>query len=226
MRILIVEDEEEIVSFIKLELEHEGYEAEAATNGKSGLQMALEKDFEMILLDIMLPDLNGLEVLRRLRAHKNTPVILLTARDTVMDKVTGLDAGANDYITKPFHIVELFARIRAIARMTGETTTGVGDILTLGDIVLDSRKRQVTRGGEGISLTKTQFDLLEYMMLNHDIVLTREQLLNAVWGYSYAGDSNIVDVYVRYVRIRLNEPSDSKLIETVRGVGYVFRSQT
>ena len=222
MRVLVIEDEGEIVSFIKLELEHEGHEVETASDGRGGLQTALERDFDMILLDIMLPELNGLEVLRRIRIRKNTPVILLTARDTVMDKVTGLDAGANDYITKPFHIEELFARMRAIARTAGEAKAEAG-ILTLDDIVLDRRKRKVTRAGEDIPLTKTQFDLLEYMMLNCGIVLTREQLLSAVWGYSYVGDSNIVDVYVRYVRIRLGEPSDSKLIETVRGVGYVLR---
>jgi DNA-binding response OmpR family regulator len=223
MRVLIVEDEGEIVSFIKLELEHEGHAVEAASDGRTGLQMALERDFDMILLDVMLPELNGLEVLRRLRTRKNTPVILLTARDALMDKVTGLDAGANDYITKPFHVEELFARMRAIARMAADVNAGEV-ALTLGDIALDRRRRRVTRVGEEIPLTKTQFDLLEYMMLNRDIVLTREQLLSAVWGYSYAGDSNIVDVYVRYLRIRLHEPGDSKLIETVRGVGYVLRS--
>ena len=225
MRILIVEDEDEIVDFLKLELEHEGYEVQAVSDGRVGLQLALDGDLDMILLDIMLPSLNGLEVLRRLRAHKNTPVILLTARDAVIDKVTGLDAGANDYIAKPFHVEELFARMRALAR-SAEGVRQDKDVLSFGDITLNRRTRKVFRAGEEISLTKTQFDLLAYMMLNHDIVLTRDQLLEAVWGYEYGGDSNIVDVYVRYVRIRLNEPGDSKLIETVRGVGYVFRIQS
>lgn len=223
MRVLIVEDEEEIVGFLKLELEHEGFEVSAAADGRVGLQMALEGDYDLILLDIMLPTLNGLEVLRRLRAHKNTPVILLTARDAIVDKVTGLDAGANDYITKPFHVEELFARMRAITRVM-EESHHEKDVLSSGDIMLNRRTRKVFRAGEEVTLTKTQFDLLAYMMCNHDIVLTREQLLGAVWGYEYAGDSNIVDVYVRYVRIRLHEPGDSKLIETVRGVGYVFRN--
>ncbi len=168
----------------------------------------------------MLPGLNGLEVLRRLRgADVKTPVILLTARDSVMDKVAGLDTGANDYVTKPFHIEELLARIRVLTR--GAADDG---LLRNADVTLDRKKRQVTRAGEEIALTKTQFDLLEYFMLNPDVVLTREQLLSAVWGYSYAGDSNVVDVYVRYVR-RLHDPAESGLIESVRGVGYVMRSK-
>lgn len=194
----------------------------AAYDGVSGLQAALDADFDVILLDMMLPGLNGLEVLRRLRAQKQTPVIVVTARDTVMDKVTGLDAGANDYITKPFHVEELLARIRALTRSArGESAS----LLKNGNIELDRKKRLVTRGGSNITLTKTQFDLLEYFLLNLDIVLSREQLLSAVWGYSYAGDSNVVDVYVRYVRNRLGEAGDGKLIESVRGIGYVMRSQ-
>ena len=223
MKILLVEDDMDIVEFVKMELEHEGYIVLIARDGRDGLNQALACDCDLILLDIMLPTLNGLEVLRRLRAHKGTPVILLTARDEVMDKVTGLDAGANDYVTKPFHMEELLARIRVLTREAQRND--VDALLKNADIVLDRKKRLVYKNGNSISLTKTQFDLLEFFLLNQDIVLSREQLLNAVWGYSFLGDSNVVDVYVRYVRNRLNEPADGKLIESVRGIGYVMRSQ-
>lgn len=223
MKILLIEDDADIVEFVKMELEHEGYAVQVARDGRSGLEEALTVDYNLILLDIMLPMLNGLEVLRRLRAHKATPVILLTARDAVMDKVAGLDTGANDYVTKPFHIEELFARIRALTR-AAQRDDGRA-VLKNADVVLDRKKRLVYRNGSPVSLTKTQFDLLEYFLLNLDIVLSREQLLDAVWGYRFAGDSNVVDVYVRYVRNRLHEPAEGKLIESVRGIGYVMRSQ-
>ncbi len=221
MKILLIEDDADIAAFLTMELEHEGYAVSVERDGPNGLQAALAGGAELILLDIMLPGLNGLEVLRRLRgADVKTPVILLTARDSVMDKVAGLDTGANDYVTKPFHIEELLARIRVLTRGTADD-----GLLRNADVTLDRKKRQVTRAGEEIALTKTQFDLLEYFMLNPDIVLTREQLLLAVWGYSYAGDSNVVDVYVRYVRRRLHDPAEGGLIESVRGVGYVMRSK-
>lgn len=223
MKLLLVEDDADIVEFVRMELEHEGYAVQIARDGRSGLDAALSADFDLILLDVMLPRLNGLEVLRRLRAQRETPVILLTARDAVMDKVAGLDAGANDYVTKPFHIEELFARIRASTRSAAKS--GRAQLLKNADVVLDRQKRLVQRSGEAIAMTKTQFDLLEYFLLNLDIVLSRDRLLSAVWGYSYSGDSNVVDVYVRYVRNRLHEPADGKLIESVRGIGYVMRSQ-
>lgn len=223
MKILLIEDDVDIADFVKMELEHEGYAVQTAFDGRTGLDIALAADFGLILLDIMLPGLNGLEVLRRLRLCKQTPVILLTARDTVMDKVAGLDTGANDYVTKPFHIEELFARIRVLARADAKGDNG--SVLKNADIVMDRQKRLVFRGGRHVTLTKTQFDLLEYFLMNLDIVLSREQLLGAVWRYDYAGDSNVVDVYVRYVRNRLGEPADGKLIESVRGIGYVMRSQ-
>lgn len=223
MKILLIEDDVDIADFVKMELEHEGYAVQTAFDGRTGLDIALAADFGLILLDIMLPGLNGLEVLRRLRLCKQTPVILLTARDTVMDKAAGLDTGANDYVTKPFHIEELFARIRVLARAGAKGDNG--SVLKNADIVMDRQKRLVFRGGRHVTLTKTQFDLLEYFLMNLDIVLSREQLLGAVWRYDYAGDSNVVDVYVRYVRNRLGEPADGKLIESVRGIGYVMRSQ-
>ena len=221
MNILLIEDDADIAAFLTMELEHEGYAVSVQRDGPLGLQAALSGGADLILLDIMLPGLNGLEVLRRLRgADLKTPVILLTARDSVMDKVAGLDTGANDYVTKPFHIEELLARIRVLIRAASDD-----GLLRNADVTLDRKRRQVMRSGEEIVLTKTQFDLLEYFMLNTDIVLSRDKLLQAVWGYSYAGDSNVVDVYVRYVRRRLHDPAEGGLIESVRGVGYVMRSK-
>lgn len=227
MRVLIVEDESEIVRFLTLELQHEGYFVESRADGRSGLELALSGGFDLVLLDVMLPELNGIEVLRRLRRESAIPVILITARDAVMEKVNGLDTGANDYITKPFHIEELLARIRMVLRNADPATQGAsGDVLSLGDLTLSLASRQVTRAGEQIELTKTQYDLLEYLLRNRDIVLTRDQILSQVWGYTYAGNSNVVDVYVRYVRNRIRDTDESKIIETVRGIGYVIRDKT
>ena len=227
MRILIVEDEPEIVRFLTLELRHEGYETESCPDGKSGLERALSGGFDLVLLDVMLPQMEGHEVLRRLRRESAVPVILVTARDAVMEKVNGLDLGANDYITKPFHIEELLARIRMVLRSVDSSAQAANtDTLTLGDLRLVTASRQVTRAGELIELTKTQYDLLEYLLRNRDIVLTREQILTHVWGYSYTGNSNVVDVYVRYVRNNIHDTDESRIIETVRGIGYVIRDKT
>ena len=226
MRILIIEDEAEIVRFLKLELQHEGYAVKSCGDGRTGLDAALTESFDLVLLDVMLPELNGVEVLRRLRKEKQTPVIMVTARDAITEKVNGLDLGANDYITKPFHIEELLARIRMVLRTAGTADHASGDAFMVDDLVLRLDSHQVTRGGTLIELTKTQYDLLEYLLRNRDIVLTREQILDAVWGYQYAGDSNIVDVYVRYVRNRIHDTEEPRLIETVRGVGYVIRDKT
>ncbi len=225
MRILIVEDEAEIVRFIKLELEHEGYEIASASDGRTALELALSESFDLILLDVMLPELNGIEVLRRLRREKHTPVIMLTARDTIMDKVTGLDTGANDYMTKPFHIEELLARIRAIMRVNAYEETD-SEVIKIGGLVLDTAQRLAKHDGQTITLTKTQYDLLEYLIRNRNVVLTREQILNKVWGYDYLGDSNVVDVYIRYVRTKIGDTNGERIIETVRGVGYVIREKT
>ena len=227
MRILIVEDEPEIVRFLTLELQHEGYETESCPDGKFGLERALSGGFDLVLLDVMLPQMSGVEVLRRLRQESAVPVIFVTARDAVMEKVNGLDLGANDYITKPFHIEELLARIRMVLRTSDSSAQAVGtDTLTLGDLKIATASRQVTRAGKAIELTKTQYDLLEYLLRNRDIVLTREQILQHVWGYSYTGNSNVVDVYVRYVRNNIHDTDESRIIETVRGIGYVIRDKT
>lgn len=226
MKILIIEDELEITRFLTLELQHEGYSVSSCADGRAGLEQALRERFDLVLLDVMLPELNGIEVLRRLRKESTVPVILVTARDAVMEKVNGLDMGANDYITKPFHIEELLARIRMVLRTNDPAAPSSEASLSVGDLVLTSSSRQVTRAGEHIDLTKTQYDLLEYLLRNRDIVLTRDQILSHVWGYEYAGNSNVVDVYVRYVRNRIHDSDDNRMIETVRGIGYVLRDKT
>lgn len=220
-RILIVEDEAAIARFVELELHHEGYETDKAVDGRSGLELALAGDYALILLDIMLPELSGLEVLRRLRREKDTPVILLTARDTVMDKVSGLDMGADDYITKPFAIEELLARIRTALRKHPVKSTATQ--LTLGPISMDTARRQVHCAGKSVELTTREFDVLRLFLENPEIVLSRETFLSKVWGYDYVGETNVVDVYIRYLRSKLDEACGKSLIHTVRGVGYVLR---
>ena len=221
VKILIVEDEAGIARFLELELTHEGYAVDKAADGRAGLDMALAGGYGLILLDVMLPGLNGLEVLRRLRAESAVPVILLTARDAVMDKVSGLDMGANDYITKPFSIEELLARIRAALR-TG-TAEKRPEALTWGKLALDPARHTVTYGGESIRLTYKEFLLLQTLLENRDIVQTRDALLEKIWGYDFAGETNVVDVYIRYLRQKIDDPFGVKLIHTVRGLGYVIQ---
>ena len=221
-RILIVEDEERIARFVELELIHEGYEVEKASDGRTGLEKMESGEFDLVLLDIMLPGLNGLEVLRRAHKTVDTPVILLTARDTVMDKVTGLDMGADDYITKPFEIEELLARIRVCLRKS-EKRAVVTKVLTCGKLTVDADKHTVSYAGEPVNLTFKEFALLQVLLENKGIVLTRDTLLERVWGYEYMGETNVVDVYVRYLRSKIDDVYDIKLVETVRGVGYVIR---
>ena len=224
-KILLVEDEEKLARFVELELKHEGYAVEKAFDGRTGLDMAESGDYDLLLLDIMLPGLNGLEVLRRLRKTKQTPVIMLTARDAVMDKVTGLDMGADDYVTKPFSIEELLARIRAALRKQSSQKQDSG-LLSCGGLSVDVSRHRVTREGKEIELTGREFSLLQYFMENKTIVLTRDQLLEKVWGYEYMGETNVVDVYVRYLRGKIDDGFDQKLLQTVRGVGYVLRDDT
>ena len=225
-KILIVEDEHQLARFIQLELEHEDYETDVAGDGRQGLSLAESGDFDLVLLDIMLPELNGLEVLRRLRkAENNVPVIMLTARDSVMDKVSGLDMGADDYITKPFAIEELLARIRVTLRQhrPAEEDKAKGDVITFKELSMDTARHTVTCGGKPLELTVKEFGLLQALLENVSIVLTREQLLERVWGYDYFGETNVVDVYIRYLRSKLEEVSETKYIQTVRGVGYVIK---
>ncbi len=222
-RILIVEDEEKIARFVELELKHEGYEVGKALDGRTGLDMAMAEDFDLILLDIMLPQLNGLEVLRRLRQSKQTPVIMLTARDAVMDKVAGLDTGADDYITKPFAIEELLARIRVALKKRGSGSVSSSDVLEIREVRLDRDRHEVTVKGNIVELTNREFELIRVLMENKNIVLDREKLLNEVCGYDYVGETNIIDVYVRYIRTKIDDKFGVKLITTVRGVGYSIK---
>ena len=222
-KILIVEDEEKLARFVELELVHEGYRVDKAMDGRDALEMAERGDYGLILLDVMLPGMSGMELLRRLRRTKQTPVIMVTARDAVMDKVTGLDMGADDYITKPFEIEELLARIRAALRKRAPATAAGEGLLVSGKLTLDPGRHIVRYGEEEVSLTSREFDLLQALMENRSIVLRREQLLSKVWGYDYMGETNVVDVYIRYLRAKIDEKFDVKYIHTVRGVGYVFR---
>ncbi len=223
-RILIIEDEEKIARFVELELKHEGNEVEKAFDGREGLEKALSGCFDLILLDVMLPGLNGLEVLRRLRMEKDTPVIMLTARDAVMDKVSGLDAGADDYITKPFAIEELLARIRVALKKRGPVVAvAPTHTLSIKGVTLDEDRYEVTVNGEVVELTNREFELLRMLMKNKNIVLDRDKLMNEVCGYDYIGETNIIDVYVRYLRTKIDDRYGIKLIHTVRGVGYVVK---
>ena len=257
-RILIVEDEEKIARFVTLELEHEGYRVEHAADGRTAVDLALERDYDLILLDVLLPQLNGMEVLRRVRKHKDVPVIMVTARDAVMDKVAGLDAGADDYLTKPFAIEELFARIRVALKRSEavRAASGVGGIgtgaasdagvgagaippvsdsaqasaspspatLTVGSVVLDPDRREVTVGGSPIALTAREFDVLALLMAHAETVLTRERIAHEALGYEYVGDTNNVDVHIAHLRAKIEDAGGARIIQTVHGVGYVCRA--
>ena len=221
-RILIVEDETKLARFVELELTHEGYAVDKAPDGREGLAKMETGDYDLVLLDIMLPGLNGLEVLRRARRSVDTPVIMLTARDTVMDKVTGLDMGAEDYVTKPFEIEELLARIRVCLRKSARRAPAT-HALTVGPLALDPDRHTVSCNGQPVELTHREFDLLKILMENKGIVLSRNTLIERVWGYDYIGETNVVDVYIRYLRGKIDDAFGLKLIQTVRGVGYVLR---
>ena len=252
-RILIVEDEEKIARFVTLELEHEGYQVEHAADGRTAVDLALERNYDLILLDVLLPQLNGMEVLRRVRKHKDVPVIMVTARDAVMDKVAGLDAGADDYLTKPFAIEELFARIRvALKRAEAvRAASGVGGVgagaggagaaspagdsaqtaaapspaaLTVGSVALDPDRREVTVSGSPIVLTAREFDVLALLMAHAGTVLTRERIAHEALGYEYVGDTNNVDVHIAHLRAKIEDAGGARIIQTVRGVGYVCRA--
>ncbi len=256
-RILIVEDEEKIARFVTLELEHEGYQVEHTADGRTAVDLALERDYDLILLDVLLPQLNGMEVLRRVRKHKDVPVIMVTARDAVMDKVAGLDAGADDYLTKPFAIEELFARIRvalkrseAVRAASGVGGVGAGEgatgadtaatspasdsaktsavpspaVLTVGSVVLDPDRREVTVGGSPIALTAREFDVLALLMAHAGTVLTRERIAHEALGYDHVGDTNNVDVHIAHLRAKIEDAGGARIIQTVRGVGYVCRT--
>ncbi|BDA67693.1 putative transcriptional regulatory protein YkoG [Dulcicalothrix desertica PCC 7102] len=219
--ILLVEDDVKLARFVELELTSEGYKVSVANDGMTGITLARESAPDLAILDWMVPGLTGVELCRRLRATgSKIPVILLTAKDEVNDRVTGLDAGADDYVVKPFSIEELLARIRAHLRRTQEDSS---DVLQFEDLQLNRRTRQVFRGNRTIELTAKEFDLLEYLMSYPRQVFTREQILEKVWGYDFVGDSNVIEVYVRYVRLKLEANNEKRLIYTVRGIGYALR---
>lgn len=224
-KILIVEDENKIARFVELELKYEGYEVEIASDGRAGLEMALHNNIDLVLLDIMLPGLSGIEVCRRIRLESSVPIIMLTAKDDVTDKVAGLDTGADDYMTKPFAIEELLARIRvALNRQTKMHEPKI-DMLQIGELKLNLTSHSAFYGEDELVLTKKEFELLEYLLKNKNIAITREQLLNNVWDYEYLGDTNVVDVYVRYLRQKIDDKYGIRLISTVRGVGYIIKDE-
>ncbi|MDP4116490.1 MAG: response regulator transcription factor [Bacteroidota bacterium] len=220
-KILIIEDEPKISRFVELELVHEGYEVITAFDGRSGLEQALSNDIDLVILDLMLPELNGIEVCRRIRRESDVPIIILTAKDDVSDKVMGLDMGADDYLTKPFAIEELLARIRVAFKRKNKTDS-TSNMYIAGKLSLSSDRRIVTYDDKEISLSKKEFDLLEYLMINKNIVLNREKILEKVWGFDFYGDTNIVDVYIKYLRTKIDQKYGIEFIHTVRGVGYIF----
>lgn len=226
-RILIIEDEKNLSRFVSLELQHEGYSVAVENNGRAGLEAALDKDFDLILLDLMLPEMDGFEVTRRLQQEKSTYIIMMTARDSVMDIVSGLDRGADDYIVKPFAIEELLARVRAAFRRQEieESKRTSSSSTSYRDLKLDAQNRSAIRGDETIPLTKREFDLLSALMSNMNRVMTREELLNLVWKYDEAVETNVVDVYIRYLRGKIDVPGNESYIQTVRGMGYVIREK-
>ncbi|EPZ7047504.1 TPA: two-component system response regulator CovR [Streptococcus pyogenes] len=225
-KILIIEDEKNLARFVSLELQHEGYEVIVEVNGREGLETALEKEFDLILLDLMLPEMDGFEVTRRLQTEKTTYIMMMTARDSIMDVVAGLDCGADDYIVKPFAIEELLARIRAIFRRQDiESEKKVPSQGIYRDLVLNPQNRSVNRGDDEISLTKREYDLLNILMTNINRVMTREELLSNVWKYDEAVETNVVDVYIRYLRGKIDIPGKESYIQTVRGMGYVIREK-
>jgi DNA-binding response OmpR family regulator len=220
-RVLIIEDEMAMVRLLELELSYEGYETTIASDGPDGVDKALSESFDFILLDLNLPGINGIEVCKRIRAAKQTPIIMITARDTVSDRVRGLDTGADDYVPKPFAIEELLARMRSVQRRL--QTKETGDMLSAKDLTLSVASHRVSRAGRDIELSQREFELLHCLLLHKNRLMHREALLNLVWGYSYEGETNVVDVYIRYVRMKVDEGFGEKLIHTVRGSGYILR---
>jgi len=219
-KILLVEDEIQMSMVIEMELEHEGYEVDIAHDGMEALGKAENAEYELILLDIMIPNLNGVEVCKRIREFSDVPIIMLTAKGEIHDKVLGLDAGANDYLTKPFAIEELLARIRVYER--NKSVKDDKDVIKVRDVVMDNKTHKVWRAGREIELTKKEYDILELFLINKNIVLTREKVIEKVWGYDFIGDTKNVDVFIRYLRSKIDDDFEDKLITTVRGVGYVI----
>ena len=224
-KILLIEDEVKLARFVELELKYEGYDVTIWHDGRGGMEMITNQEFDMILLDLMLPGLTGIEICRRVRKFSQVPIIMLTAKDEVMDKVAGLDSGADDYLTKPFAIEELLARMRVAFKHSEGSNIAKKTILQVQNLEIDTEKRMVTVDGKVVDLTKKEYELLTYLVQNKNIVLTREQILNEVWGYSYIGETNVVDVYIRYLRAKIDEAFGKKYILTIRGGGYYVKEE-
>lgn len=224
--ILIVEDEEKIARFLELELKHEGYQVLKAVSGRQGLSLAESGQADLVVLDVMLPELNGFAVLRRLRKTSDVPVIMLTARDEVMDKVAGLDGGADDYMTKPFAIEELLARIRLVLKKRAGAVKKEENVLTFGALEMNLARHEVRYGKDIVELTPREFDLLKVLLENKNIVVSRDTLLEKVCGYDYFGETNVIDVYVRYLRSKIDNVYQIKTIQTVRGIGYCIKDNS
>ena len=224
LKIFIVEDERRIARYLQMELEHEGFQAESEDNGRRAFERIIQGDYALVLLDVMLPEMDGMTICRKVRELSDVPIIMLTARDEIEDKVSGLDLGADDYLTKPFAIQELLARIRAALRKHApQKEEPAGEVLMVRNLRLYPSRYEVLVGEESVELTKKEYSLLEYLLRNKRTVLTRDQILQQVWGYDYVGDTNVVDVYIRYLRGKLDIPGQESYIRTVRGVGYAMR---
>lgn len=221
-KVLLIEDDEEIAGFIELELAHEGYQVTVAYDGREGLRLATQETWDLLLLDVMLPGMTGLEVCRRIRAGQQVPIIMITAKGEISDRVAGIDYGADDYIVKPFAVEELMARMRGLLRRAHYAHDAL-TVLRAGDLTVQRETREVLRGDAEIRLTPREFDLLCHLMDNKGHVLSRESLLQAVWGYEFSGETNVVDVYIRYLRSKIDDGFPAALIHTVRGVGYVLK---
>ena len=225
-KILIVEDEHRIARFLQMELQHEGFEAATEDNGRRAYDRIMQEDYDLILLDVMLPEMDGLTICQRVRELSDVPIIMLTARDEIDDKVKGLNIGADDYMTKPFATPELLARINVALRKRTRTEVreqSEGEVLRVKNLAMYTLRHEVMVGEESVELTKKEYDLLEMLLRNKRNVLTRDQILSDVWGYDYMGDTNVVDVYIRYLRQKLDDRFDEKYIYTMRGVGYVIK---
>lgn len=224
LKIFIVEDERRIARYLQMELEHEGFQAESEDNGRRAFERIIQGDYALVLLDVMLPEMDGMTICRKVRELSDVPIIMLTARDEIEDKVSGLDLGADDYLTKPFAIQELLARIRAALRKHApQKEEPAGEVLMVRNLRLYPSRYEVLVGEESVELTKKEYSLLEYLLRNKRTVLTRDQILQQVWGYDYVGDTNVVDVYIRYLRAKLDDHFGEKYIYTMRGVGYVIK---
>ena len=224
LKIFIVEDERRIARYLQMELEHEGFQAESEDNGRRAFERIIQGDYALVLLDVMLPEMDGMTICRKVRELSDVPIIMLTARDEIEDKVSGLDLGADDYLTKPFAIQELLARIRAALRKHApQKEEPAGEVLMVRNLRLYPSRYEVLVGEESVELTKKEYSLLEYLLRNKRTVLTRDQILQQVWGYDYVGDTNVVDVYIRYLRAKLDDRFQEKYIYTMRGVGYVIK---